>query len=182
MSRLVRKSTWALLLAASLSCQTRTRAKVITASPWWLTARFQPTATDIQGLPLRQIDSSWTGALVLSPAVMPPEAAGYLAQPAASSARFELNGDFNGDGSADRVLVGVYRNADTVGRFMLVLARRGDKWERADLLTMPSEAGFSVLTQRADTIHWWMCMECDDGFIIKWDGHHYSPIPADTVQ
>jgi len=185
MSRSPFQFTVPFLAAVGLACHPPVRSKSVDVDPWWLRARFQPTHDQIQGLGLRQIDSNWTAALVLTPRVMPPEAAQSLSAVTNSSVRFELDGDLNHDGLADRVLVGVYRNnSDIVGRFFLVLTRRPGGWERADLLSMPGEAGFSVLTQHADTIGWWMCMECDDGFMIAWDGRHYAPLPlpADTIQ
>jgi hypothetical protein len=149
---------------------------------WWITARFEPSRDSVEGVPIQAINSTWAAALTLNHDVLPRDAACDPSQLADSSVAFALGGDFNRDGLADRAIVGVYRDTlRTTGRFLLILTRRATGWQKADLLTMRGEAGFSVLTQRADTIGWWFCMECDDGFRIAWDGRRYAPVPSDST-
>ena len=191
------RSATLLVLAAwlALSCRpsvqpsSPTPAPAATASSsceygwWWLSAHFQPSQASIEGLPLRRIDSTWTAALPLSRSVLPPTATCDSTQSTKddSSLVFAIDGDFNHDGIPDQALAGVYRNGKGAeGRFLLFLTRRGDGWQVADLLSMEGEAGFSVLTQHADTIGWWFCLECDDGFTVAWDGRSYRPLPQDS--
>ncbi len=146
---------------------------------WWITVRFRPNGDSIAGIPIRSVDSTWTGALALNRAVLPPEAQRDPSSLADSLVAFTLDGDFNRDGAPDRALVGVYQTAaGATGRFLLILTLRGKRWQKADVLKEPGDPGFSVLTVHGDTLSWWDCMECDFGFEVAWNGHEYAVLPA----
>ena len=70
---------------------------------WWLTVRFQPRDATVEGIPIQQIDPSWTAACLLRDAPLPAAASerGYTLQN--HGATFERSGDFDRDGREDKV-------------------------------------------------------------------------------
>jgi hypothetical protein len=130
---------------------------------WWLTARFEPRATAIEGISTGDLDRTWVAVTVLQGAALPSQASLPGESIQDHGGVFELMGDFDKDNRLDKALVGVYRtNSGEVGRFLLVLsATQGDRWSRRALFKEPGEAGFSVLFQRNNNLVWAFCMECD---------------------
>jgi len=149
---------------------------------WWLTVRFHPVEQAVEGIPLHTIDSTWVAAQALTPASMPPAWRCQSRQTDDPTLAFALSADFNRDGLRDRALVGVYRTSAAVeGQFLLIVTQRTrGRWEVAELFTIPGQAGFSVLSYYNNTIAWWMCLECDDGLRVAWDGQHYRLLPDET--
>ncbi|SRR5713101_4934549 len=184
----MRSSRFALLalslLAGIGSCRARHAARASSASyAWWVTARFNPSETVIEGIPVHAIDSTWVSALALSRSVLPPEAGHDPSGLADSSVSFVLDGDFNGDGTPDRALVGVYRTVrGQAGRFLLILTRHKSGSEKVHLALQPGEPGFSVLSRSGDKLSWWECMECDAGWDFAWNGHEYALLPPDSSE
>ncbi len=155
----------------------------LTASyPWWLEARYDPMDTVVASLPIRQIDTLWDRASILSTDLLTPRAQADPSWLGDSSAVFEHDGDFNGDGQADRALVGVYRDrTGDEGRFLLILTTQGlDAWTVAFLQEVPGTAGFSVLLNQRNAVVWADCMECDRLNRLTWqDGTYVWDSPED---
>jgi hypothetical protein len=148
---------------------------------WWLTARFEATETAIESLPLQQLDPSWVAASLLRDALLPPEASVAGESLEEHGANFEVVGDLDGDGRAEKTVVGVYRTrTGEVGEFALVLSRgRAGRWNKRALFTVAGEAGFSALIRDGKHLRWASCMECDSYCTIiparrKWSLQYHS--------
>jgi hypothetical protein len=130
---------------------------------WWLTVRFQPRDATVEGIPIQQIDPSWTAASLLRDAPLPAAASerGYTLQD--YGATFERSGNFDRDSREDKVLVGVYKTRTGVsGRFLLVLSSRlGGGWVKRVLFKERGEAGFSAILGTQKRLVWATCMACD---------------------
>jgi hypothetical protein len=172
---------------ASVSCASAHRNRPATPAPvasrggsaaWWLGARFTPSDSNVAGLALTQIDSTWVRAQVLSMRMLPSEAAADRALLERRGQGFERSGDFNGDGRPDRALVGVYETrSGEGGRFLLILTRTAaGTWEKAFLAAMPGEARFSILGQSGRQLAWWFCLDCDDGVLVRWREGRYEGV------
>ena len=104
--------------------------------------------------------------------MMPLEAAAWSLPDSAH--RFEIDADFDGDGDVERAVVGVYRDhVGNAGRFVLILTRRGRRWESAAVFTQPGEAGFSILMAAPPGVAWLTCLECDSWVMIEWSAGEY---------
>ena len=148
---------------------------------WWVSARFSPTETHIEGIPVQQIDPSWTKALLLKKDLLPDEGQAYLDRFVAPGMDlFEQVGDFNADGTLDKAVVGVYADDQgRFGRFFLILTQTGKgAWKRVSLKTLPGKPGYSMLFGSKHGTQWILgwgtCFECDEtGLPIKWNGKQY---------
>ena len=130
---------------------------------WWLTVRFQPRDATVEGIPIRQIDPSWTAASLLRDAPLPAAASERGSTLQDHGATFESSGDFDHDGREDKVLVGVYKTRTGVsGRFLLVLSSPlGGGWVKRALFKEHGQAGFSAILGTKKQLVWATCMECD---------------------
>ena len=130
---------------------------------WWLIVNFEPRGASVEGIPIQQIDPSWVAASLLRDLALPTAASepGLTLQD--NDATFEILRDFNGDGRAEKVLVGVYKTrSGELGRFLLVLSSRpGGRWLKQALFKEAGKAGFSALLDRPRLI-WTTCLECDN--------------------
>ena len=139
------------------------RALAQAQSPWWVTMDFEPNGSEIGGLALTQLDSSWVSATALTDNLLPDEAFPQGSSIRIRGGAFEVLGDLAGDDGVKKAIVGVYR-ADTgeVGRFLLVLtAEEGGNWSRHSLIKQPGRAGFSWLRSQTNRLEWWFCFDCD---------------------
>ncbi len=144
---------------------------------WWLTVVFPATETDIEGIPVNTLNPSWVHASVLTRSKIPKEAlASDDMNPMKEfNYRFIIEKDINGDGNPEKVLTGVYQDKNnSEGRFVLVLEKKDNKWEKSFLLNSDDKPGFSILneTQQGE-IYWTFCMECGMAGYIKWDSNKF---------
>jgi hypothetical protein len=141
--------------------------------------RIPPSDSVIEGIPVRQLDSTWTAATALSTVIAPPEIQDSGGTFRMLGARFTMDGDFNRDGRPDRALVGTYRaNDGELGRFVAILTREAGTWEKSWVYTLPGAAAFSALIEgpRGNEPTWIECMECDTSTDIRWRGDQYVAI------
>jgi hypothetical protein len=141
----------------------------------WPTMTFVPQGTEIESLPVSEIDSAWALATVLDESMLPPhDSAGPLAL--GDSVGFRFDGDFNQDGIADRALVGVYRDTSgTEGSFLVILTRRDStQWSPAFVATEPGEPRFSVLVTDPTGLIWAECRTCGRWRPVFWSEGHYE--------
>ena len=147
---------------------------------WWVSWRIPPSDTAIEGIPVRQLDSTWTAATALATVTPPAAALDTTDTFRMLGARFTTDGDFNRDGRPDRALVGTYRARDgEEGRFVAVLTRAASgAWEPAWVYTLPGAPGFSALIDgpRGNEPTWIECLECDTSTDIRWRGTGYVAI------
>jgi hypothetical protein len=95
---------------------------------------------------------------------------------------FKFEGDFNGDGRQDVVLLGKY-GSDRPRSFLLITTNEGGKLTRAALLTFDQEF---VVGRRYDNrgLALFFCVSCDAGGRLEWTGSQYvvRPFPPAGVQ
>lgn len=145
---------------------------------WWITEMYEPTELTVESIPIKQLDTSWRSALVLTREVLSKEAREYVDRLPSKVNLFAVNGDFNADGIADKALVGVYReDSGKTGRFLLILSQTATgSWKKTYLSKLEGEPGFSTVGGGHKTgLHWEFCFECDSGaLVIKWNGVRYE--------
>jgi len=145
----------------------------------WPTMTFVPEGTEIDSVPLRAIDTTWTRATALSVSMLP---AHDSASPFGTSGTvgFQFDRDFNGDGITDRARVGVYRDTTgTEGSFVLILTRSPKgAWVRAFVATEPGEPRLTVLVNDPTGLLWAECMTCGRWRPIFWSEGQYGLGPV----
>lgn len=136
----------------------------------WLGARYTPVEDQVESIPIRQIDKSWSKVLVLTKANQPEDVLRDLERNKHYAYQFQLEGDFNGDEKRDKALVGVYvDNSGQVGRFLLILTvATPGRWKKAFLYKVPGVAGFSILRYEKGQVTFSTCMECDTFGDLIW--------------
>ena len=131
---------------------------------WWVTAEFSPSNTEIFGIPVFGLNRQWDRASLLSRALLPAAARADPSLLDDPDYGFEIEGDFDRDGSVDRAGVGVFR--DTAGRegsFLVIVKSDGAAWHLDTLFSATPGARFSILSLDADSVlRWRFCMECGD--------------------
>lgn len=147
---------------------------------WWLTIEFRPVDSTLFGIPVADVNKEWTSASLLSRSLLSPEAQADPSDLDDPQFGFELEGDFDHDGVANRAGVGVFRDATGLeGRFLLIVEKLGSRWQLDTVFPMRGRAGFSVLSHTVDSsaIRWWGCMECGDfvNVVHTPDGYRLSP-------
>lgn len=141
---------------------------------WYLSARFAATDSQIAGVRLSAIDTSWAAASVLTHEILPPEAATNRYDPIRSSAPFSRVGDFDGDGVQDKAVVGVYRTHDgEAGRFLAIFSDVSGDPHLTGLFTFAGPV-FSHVSGTAEGLRWASCMSCDSWLDITWNGEKYT--------
>ena len=143
---------------------------------WYLSARFAATDSQVAGVRLSAIDTSWAAASVLTQEMLPPEAATDRYVPVRSSAPFSRVGDFDGDGVQDKAVVGVYRTHDgEAGRFLAIFSDVSGDPHLTGLFTDSfAGPGFSHVSWDTYGLRWWYCMNCDSWAEITWNGEKYT--------
>jgi hypothetical protein len=133
---------------------------------WWLRAEFHPFQTEVRGIPIGKIRSTWCKAAEFRKDLFPPEL--YIDD----SFSFAVEGFFDGSKIRQTALVGAYEScAGVKGTFLLILARpRSGSPTIRFIEEMPTDRQFAVLTTRPDSsIVLWHCMCCDSASRLKWD-------------
>jgi hypothetical protein len=158
------------VFAVSLFFSTGATAQVYA---WWVTARFVPGDTVLEGIPISKIQSEWERASVLTDKDLPSEAQAPGEGLREHGFAFSLDRDLNGDGINERAVAGVYRTREGAqGRFLLVLGKtRAGVWSKSALFVLPGEAGFSALAINAGKLIWVPCMECDEAGTLEYANH-----------
>lgn len=157
---------------------------------------YTPTMETIEGIPVNQIDGSWSETIVLTNdnftscldlgklPFLDEEEKKIAANMKKYGYEFSREGDFNNDGIKDKALVGVYRDkSGKIGNFLLVITESApQKWRKDFLVKLPSEklaktyfCFFSVLTgRRYNLVQWSSCMNCDIYYILTWNNGKYN--------
>jgi hypothetical protein len=168
------------LLASSLGACSRPehapKAPSAVTGLWYINASLDPQDTSVLGLPMRDLDSTWTRGIVLAPSVLPAAAAEESATRPTQNFGYRLAGDFNRDGKPDSAVVGVYRSTTgSKGPFVLIVTRSGGGWKKAFSVGMTGVSDVTFLARAAgDTLVWNDCVACDAPAVkIYWDGVRY---------
>ncbi len=136
---------------------------------WWLRPEFAPVDTHIRGIPVKELDSSWSLASEISKEAICEDAVyeNGLDLIEELQLSFSVLGDFNHDGVEDLALIGLYENNNGKrGTFLLVLSReKSGKWKKSFLET---RGRFAVLSKKEQIIVSF-CLGCDFGAYLLWD-------------
>jgi hypothetical protein len=131
---------------------------------WWLSARFSPTATTYESLPVTKLDPSWVKVSFLDYDILPRDSQDDVGWMRRDGFVFRVDNFFVLKGATNRVSTGVYEDrTGRRGRFLLVLQKStGGGWQVAFLHKEPGEAGFSVLRRKSGNLYWGTCLQCDE--------------------
>lgn len=158
--------------------------------------KYAPTMEAIEGIPVNQIDKSWSRALILTdnnftgcldlnkiPFLGEEEKKEVVSMKKYDSF-FSREGDFNKDGARDKALVGVYLDkSGQLGNFLLVITETTfKKWRKDFLVKIPSEklaethfCLFSILSgDKHNLVQWSSCIGCDIYYILTWNNGKYN--------
>jgi hypothetical protein len=151
---------------------TRAQQEFVVVSPvpgyqaWWLRTEFRPFGTEVRGIPVGQIRSTWCKATEFRRELFPKELDADIAD-----ASFTVDGNFDRSGMAQSALVGVYETcAGERGSFLLVLASPSNATPVVRFVhEWPGDRQFTVISRRRDnSIEVSHCMDCDDLSTLKW--------------
>jgi hypothetical protein len=137
---------------------------------WWLRARFNPTGTEIGGIPVAQIHKDWCKANEFTWDLFKDVlAADGTPASAYSYATFSVEGRFDHSKTMQVALVGVYETCAGVrGSFLLVIDK--DSRRMRFLQAGPEEHSFNALIPQPDaTILLLHCLECDHRDVLRWN-------------
>ena len=150
---------------------------------WWMTETYKPSKAKIEGIPVKDIDSTWSKALPLSKTLLTGEAQAYLGT-VPYGVFFSVDGDFNADKVDDRALVGVYEKVTgEKGKFLLILTRTSPRsWKKVFLRELGGEPGFSYITADGGTLGWSGCFECDAGEGIIWTKDKGYQVEVESIE
>ena len=130
---------------------------------WWVVSSFEPTSSDVAGLPVSELDSGWQFASALNENDLPESAFERGETLAEHGVAFEVALDLDDDGRTERAIVGVYSDAgDREGRFLVILETAdGIGWSKRSLFKQAGSAAFSALFVERGYLYWTFCLECD---------------------
>lgn len=175
MRRIISAGLVAALAACGDSRSQTARLEAASAMPH-LGAVAKPRETRVYGIPIHVIDTSWVAATVLARSAAVADS-GNQALADASTRESYLDGDFDRDGVRERAVVGVYRDrAGENGRFVLILTRQGNRWQKAFAASVAGRGDVTFLSRSAsDTVVWHDCAQCDSAAArVFWDGGQYA--------
>jgi hypothetical protein len=163
---------WALVVFTTAAARAQSN-DFVTIAPepssyaWWLRAQFHPFETQVRGIPLRQLRSTWCKASEFRKDLFPPELVEDIEQ---NEASFSIDGDFDGSKARQTALVGVYETCSGErGSFLLILARPLGGSPPVRLLhEFPGEGFGAVAVGARATVGVFHCMECDNVTRFKW--------------
>ena len=133
---------------------------------WWLQQTYTPNHRVANGIAVKKYNPNWVGIRALSSKDLPSgQSANTLGK-----FRFVLRSDANGNGVAEAMSVGVYRDTQNqTGRY-LAITERGRVLKT---FSKPGMAGFSALLNTGRDIRWYFCMDCEDFETIVWTGDRF---------
>jgi hypothetical protein len=174
----------ALLLAMLLGTTAATAANdgfnaaVPLEQRWWETFALDATGTELLGNPVARIQRSWQRATLLDWSHFTPE---QQAEIRADKRAFELRGDFNDDGTPDRVVVGVYLDQNGQrGSFIAIFTRAGSEqhWRPVYAEVGDDSRAFSAIHANEESlrVYWNGCLRCPSTSYVSWNGATYAQI------
>ena len=178
---LVRNARWIIALCCCLVvAHARAEAAFVTIQgdlksiAWWVLADFHPSTTEVRGIPAREIRKSWCKATEFRKDLIPRELLfeGGTDAMAAANMSFAIEGSFDGTGTTQVALVGVFEECSgQKGRFILILDQPANgKPSIRFVNALRTDRQFGALQKGDDnSIVAWTCMECDNYAVLKWD-------------
>lgn len=134
----------------------------------WLRADFHPFATQVRGIPVKQLRASWCKANEFRKELFPPDLAADFEH--TGGLAFSVDGSFDSSKVPQTALIGVYETCSGQrGSFLLILARPPGKPATIRFVHEFRELQFGILAMRsAATINVFHCMECDHLDRFEW--------------
>lgn len=126
---------------------------------------MRPTATNLEGSPIKTLDPSWRRAALISPGDLPIASTKPGERLEDSGVSLSVEADLDDDGEAERAVVGVFEtNRAELGRFLLILgrSRSGQPWQTRALFQVKGGSMFSAVSLKDAVLTWHGCLECDD--------------------
>jgi hypothetical protein len=167
-------AAWACVLATSMPAPAQSFVTVRpepTGTAWWLRAEFHALHDEIRGIPVKRIRADWCKATEFKRELFPK---GLLVENgydllASAKLDFALEGAFDGSGSKQTALVGVYETcAGQKGRFLLIIDAGTRKLRFLDAEATNHQ--FTAIGKvPGGALQVAYCLECDVGSIVKWD-------------
>jgi hypothetical protein len=160
------------LLAFPAAAQAQGFATVKPGSEaWWLRTSFNPTHTEVRGIPVAKIRESWCKATEFTRELMPQkemeaEQSGKLMDEVGLS--FAVTGSFDRSKVKQVALVGAYQTcAGKKGSFLLII---DDGTQKVRFVgETPGEHQFAILSVHKNDVVIGYCMECDSGDVLRWN-------------
>ena len=136
---------------------------------WWLRAEFHPSETQVRGIPVQRIRTTWCKASEFRKELFPPDLARDFEH--TGGLAFSVEGHFDGTKVAQTALIGVYETCGGQrGSFLLVLARRPSRPPDIRFLhEIPGLEFGMIAALPASTIQVFHCMDCDHVTSFRWD-------------
>jgi hypothetical protein len=171
MERILLAWSFLAILAAAAAAQSN---GFVTIAPepayyaWWLRAEFHPFETQVRGIPIDRIRTTWCKASEFRKDLFPLELAADIET---NHASFSADADFDGSNVRQTALIGVYETCGGErGSFLLVLAFSPAKPPVIRFVHEFPGLQFGIVHVAADaTIEMSHCMECDHITRFGWN-------------
>jgi hypothetical protein len=111
----------ALILALAMPLDAAGRRQDVLYA-WWVTASFQPTGGEVEGIPVQMLDATWQRASVIRPSDLPAAAARPGERLEDFGVTLAVQADLDGDQRPERAIVGGPRRARSAAFY--------SSWER----------------------------------------------------
>src|ERR1700730_2440892 len=140
---------------------------------WWVAAEFHTFTAAVRGIPAHKIRKSWCKATELRKDLLPKEI--VIDQNGGGDPMeghsFSLEGSFDGTGSKQVALVGVYEECSgKTGHFFMILDQPAvGRFKVRFLSSAQDPHPFAALTIEDKTITIWACLDCDNFASLKWN-------------
>jgi hypothetical protein len=138
---------------------------------WWPAVRFNAEATEVRGIPVKRIRADWCKATeftktLFAEDLLDPQGRSGLEQEALA---FALEGAFDGTGTQQTALVGIYETCrGRRGGFVLIIdsGTRKVRFLQAE----DAQAPFAALRKEGDAaIRVVGCLRCNISSVVRWD-------------
>src|SRR5262245_24148543 len=171
----MKRIVFAVILAALASAASAESFVTVPPGPkleaWWLRAQFNPTHTEVRGIPVAKIRANWCKATEYRRELFPKE---LLVEKgvdlmAYSHQSFALTGSFDGSKTKQVALVGVYQTCGgEKGSFLLIIDESTHKIRFVDAEARKTQYAALARAPR-NAIGLFYCMECDDSGLLRWN-------------
>jgi hypothetical protein len=138
---------------------------------WWLRTSFNPTHTEVRGIPVGKIRKDWCKATEFTLDRIPrklldeDDTEKTIKQHGFS---FAVEGQFDRSRTTQVALTGVYQTCrGKKGSFLLVLDKDSNKIRFVD--ATPSDGQFAILAGDKKDVVIMYCLECDVGGVLRWN-------------
>ncbi|MDX1442846.1 MAG: hypothetical protein R3270_03595 [Gammaproteobacteria bacterium] len=154
---------------------------------WWVDAEFPVSGTEVLGVPVQEIDSSWVKARALAMSDVPEDTGDDMVrwQMQEYDLHFSLSDDLDDDGDIEQAAVVIYEAEDgQQGTGVVVFGPKGSV--ELSWTARTDKAGFGVIWKTEKGFSFAYCLECGDLVDFERQGKdHYMivvPEPYGWIQ